>query len=37
MLDFSTSIYPQINGLIEKTIQVIEDILRACIFDFGGY
>ena len=33
-LDFSTSFHPQIDGQSERTIQTLEDMLRACVLDF---
>nr|XP_027122247.1 uncharacterized protein LOC113739210 [Coffea arabica] len=35
-LSFSTTYHPQIDGQSERTIQTLEDMLRACIVDFGG-
>ncbi|GKE49415.1 putative reverse transcriptase domain-containing protein, partial [Tanacetum coccineum] len=35
-LDMSTAYHPQTYGQSERTIQTLEDILRACILDFGG-
>ncbi|GJT57291.1 putative reverse transcriptase domain-containing protein [Tanacetum coccineum] len=35
-LDMSTTYHPQTDGQSERTIQTLEDILRACILDFGG-
>ncbi|GJY67736.1 putative reverse transcriptase domain-containing protein [Tanacetum coccineum] len=35
-LDMSTAYHPQSDGQIECTIQTLEDILIACILDFGG-
>ncbi|GKA43290.1 putative reverse transcriptase domain-containing protein [Tanacetum coccineum] len=35
-LDLSTSYHPQIDGQSERTIQTLEDMLRACVIDFGG-
>ncbi|GJZ43016.1 putative reverse transcriptase domain-containing protein, partial [Tanacetum coccineum] len=35
-LDMSTAYHPQIDGQSERTIQTFEDMLRACILDFGG-
>ncbi|GKE56366.1 putative reverse transcriptase domain-containing protein [Tanacetum coccineum] len=34
-LDMSTAYHSQTDGLSERTIQTIEDILRACAIDFG--
>ncbi|XP_058726825.1 uncharacterized protein LOC131598218 [Vicia villosa] len=35
-LDMSTSNHPQTDGQTERTIQTIEDMLRACILEEGG-
>ncbi|GKF98553.1 putative reverse transcriptase domain-containing protein, partial [Tanacetum coccineum] len=35
-LDISTAYHPQIDGQSERTIQTLEDMLRACVIDFGG-
>ena len=35
-LKFSTAFHPQIDGLSERTIHILEDMLRACIMDFQG-
>ncbi|KAH0652607.1 hypothetical protein KY289_030285 [Solanum tuberosum] len=32
----STNFYPQIDGQAERTIQTLEDMLRACVIDFKG-
>ena len=32
----STTYHPQNDGQIERTIQTLEDMLRACVLDFGG-
>ncbi|GJY51718.1 putative reverse transcriptase domain-containing protein, partial [Tanacetum coccineum] len=34
-LDMSTAYHPQTNGQSERTIQTLEDMLRACAIDFG--
>ncbi|GJW02439.1 putative reverse transcriptase domain-containing protein [Tanacetum coccineum] len=34
-LDMSTAYHPQIDGQSERTIQTLEDMLRACVIDFG--
>ncbi|GJS50547.1 putative reverse transcriptase domain-containing protein [Tanacetum coccineum] len=34
-LDMSTDYHPQTDGQSERTIQTLEDMLRACILDFG--
>nr|GEX08866.1 putative reverse transcriptase domain-containing protein [Tanacetum cinerariifolium] len=35
-LDMSTVYHPQIDGQSERTIQTLEDMLRACVIDFDG-
>ena len=35
-LYFSTVTHPQTNGQSERTIQTLEDMLRACVLDFKG-
>ncbi|XP_038976501.1 uncharacterized protein LOC120107335 [Phoenix dactylifera] len=35
-LDFSTAFHLQIDGQSERTIQILEDMLRACVMDLGG-
>ena len=35
-LTMSTTFHPQINGQFERTIQVLEDMLRACVLDHKG-
>ena len=34
-LDLSTVFHPQTNGQSERMIQVLEDMLRACVIEFG--
>ncbi|WRX18655.1 Reverse transcriptase/retrotransposon-derived protein [Theobroma cacao] len=34
-LDFSTTFHPQIDGQSERMIQILEDMLRACVIDLG--
>nr|GEX53908.1 reverse transcriptase domain-containing protein [Tanacetum cinerariifolium] len=35
-LDMSTAYHPQTDGQSEHTIQTLEDMIRACVLDFGG-
>ncbi|GJV28832.1 putative reverse transcriptase domain-containing protein [Tanacetum coccineum] len=35
-LDISTAYHPQTDGQSERTIQMLEDMLRACVMDFSG-
>ncbi|GKB68383.1 putative reverse transcriptase domain-containing protein [Tanacetum coccineum] len=35
-LDMSTTYHPQTDGQSEHMIQTLEDMLRACVIDFGG-
>ena len=35
-IDLSTSYHPQTDGRTERTIQTLEDMLRACVIEFGG-
>ncbi|GKB36791.1 putative reverse transcriptase domain-containing protein [Tanacetum coccineum] len=35
-LDMSTAYHPQTDGQRVRTIQTLEDMLRACVMDFGG-
>ncbi|XP_059315382.1 uncharacterized protein LOC132065988 [Lycium ferocissimum] len=36
-LDLSIAFHPQTDGQSEQTSQVLEDMLRACVIDFGGH
>ncbi|GJV18445.1 putative reverse transcriptase domain-containing protein [Tanacetum coccineum] len=35
-LNMSTAYHPEMDGQSERTIQTLEDMLRACVIDFGG-
>ncbi|KAJ9552808.1 LOW QUALITY PROTEIN: hypothetical protein OSB04_016853 [Centaurea solstitialis] len=35
-VDLSTAYHPQTDGQTERTIQTLEDMLRACMLEFGG-
>lgn len=35
-LNMSTTYHPQTDGQSERTIQTLEDMLRACVLDWGG-
>ncbi|KAD3067277.1 hypothetical protein E3N88_35157 [Mikania micrantha] len=35
-LDISTAYHPQTDGQSERTIQTLEDMIRACVIDFGS-
>ena len=34
-VQLSITFHPQTNGQSEMTIQILEDMLRACVMDFG--
>ena len=36
-LDLSNAFHPQIDGQSERMIQVLEDMLRACVIEFSGH
>ncbi|GJS88130.1 putative reverse transcriptase domain-containing protein [Tanacetum coccineum] len=36
LLDMSTTYHPKTDGQSERTIQTLEDMLRACVIDFGN-
>ncbi|GJZ47551.1 reverse transcriptase domain-containing protein [Tanacetum coccineum] len=36
LFDLSTAYHPETDGQSEHTIQILEDMLRACAIDFGG-
>ena len=35
-LSISTAFHPQTDGLSERTIRTLEDMLKACVLDFKG-
>jgi hypothetical protein len=35
-LNFNTTFHPQTDGEFERTIQILEDMLRACAINFRG-
>ena len=35
-LKLSTTFHPQTDGQFEWTIKILEDMMRACVLDFGG-
>ena len=35
-VELSTTFHPQTDGQSERTIQILEDMLRACVIEFGG-
>ncbi|XP_060969615.1 uncharacterized protein LOC115713430 [Cannabis sativa] len=36
-LKFNTTFHPQTDGQSERTIQILEDMLQACVMDFEGF
>ena len=36
-LHFSTAFHPQTDGQSKRTIQTLEDMMRACVLEFRGY
>lgn len=36
ILKFSAAFHPHTNGQLERIIQILEDMLRACVIDMGG-
>ena len=36
-LIFSITFHPQTDGQSERMLQLLEDMLRACVIDFGGH
>ncbi|XP_070005375.1 uncharacterized protein [Nicotiana sylvestris] len=36
-VELSTAFHPQTDGQSERVIQILEDMLRACVIDFGGH
>ena len=36
-LDISIAFHPHTDGQSERTIQVLKDMLRACVIEFGGH
>ncbi|KAA3477331.1 polyprotein [Gossypium australe] len=36
LLDLSTSFHPQTDGQLERVIQILKDMMRACIIEFRG-
>ena len=35
-VELSTTFHPQMDGQSERTIQILEDMLCACVMEFGG-
>ncbi|XP_070009530.1 uncharacterized protein [Nicotiana sylvestris] len=35
-VELSIAFHPQTNGQSERTVQILDDMLRACVIDFGG-
>jgi len=36
-VELSTALHPQTDGQSKRFIQILEDMLRACVIDFGGH
>ncbi|GKD93078.1 putative reverse transcriptase domain-containing protein [Tanacetum coccineum] len=36
VIEYGTAYHPQTDGQIKRTIQILEDMLRACVIDFGN-
>ena len=35
-VDISTTFHPQTDGQYDRIIQILKDMLRVCVIDFGG-